>query len=188
MPVATSRAPTIASLRPAEQLAADKPHGVRVRYMAGCRCPECRRANTAYEIARAIARKSGDWNGIVPADRARAHILALSRQGIGRRTVQACTDVADAVLTAIRSGRKTRIRARTERLILGVTKAQAADHALVSARKSHRLIKLLLEEGYSEKFLARRLGYKQPTLQFNDKRVTVRNAARIERLYRELTT
>ncbi|PZP64216.1 MAG: hypothetical protein DI597_00965 [Pseudoxanthomonas spadix] len=179
--------PNITYLKPAAELAADKPHGVRLRYMAGCRCDACRRANTAYETERAKARKNGDWNGIVPADRAREHLKRLSHQGVGRRTAQACTDVADTVLMEIINGQKRRIRARTERLILGVTKAQAADHALVSARKSSRLIAELLEEGYTQKFLAKKLGYKHPALQFGADTITVRNAARVERLHRELT-
>lgn len=180
--------PTIMYLKPASELAAAKPHGVRLRYMGGCRCDACRRANTLYETERAKARKAGDWNGIVPADRARAHMKALYRQGVGRRTIQACTDIADTVLSEIRTGRKKRIRARTERLILAVTKAQAADHALISSKKSHALIAELLAEGYTTKFLAKRLGYVNPTLQFNERQITVRNAGRIERLHRELTT
>lgn len=184
----SQRAPTIQSLRSALDLATDKPHGVRLRYMAGCRCDACRKANSAYENERQKARRAGDWNGIVPADKAREHMLQLSRQGVGRRTIQACTDVADTVLSDIRTGRKKRIRARTERLILGVTKAMAADHALISSGRSLKRIERLLDEGYSEPFLAKRLGYANVYLQFNDRRITVRNAARIERLYRELTT
>ena len=178
----------INSLRSAAELAADKPHGVRMRYMAGCRCEACRRANTAYETQRAKARKAGDWNGIVPADEARAHMLKLRRQGVGRRTVQACTDIADTVLQEIASGKKARIRARTARLILQVTKAQAADHALIPAGRSRRLIAQLLEEDYTEQYLAKRLGYANDYLQFTSNRITVRNAARIERLHRELMT
>ncbi len=155
--------------------------------MGGCRCAPCRSANTAYETQRAKARKAGDWNGIVPADAARDHLHKLRRQGIGRRTVQACTDVGDTVLSQIISGKKTRIRARTERLILRVGKAQAADHALVSAERSRRLIQLLLEEQYTEAYLAKRLGYKNHYLQFGAV-ITVRNAARIKRLYLELTS
>lgn len=177
-----------ADLRPAAELAAEKPHGVRMRYVGGCRCDACRRANTDYENARAKARKAGDWNGIVSADRARTHLKALSQKGVGRRTVQACTDIADSVLVEIISGRKTHIRARTERLILGVTKAQASDHALVSAGSTKRRIALLLEEGYTQKFLAKRLGYRNPALQFNAETITVRNAERVKRLYKELTT
>lgn len=179
--------PNIMYLKPAKLLAADKPHGVRLRYIGGCRCDACRRANTDYELARAKARKAGDWNGIVPADRARDHLKTLSRLGIGRRTVQACTDIAESVLTDIRTGRKKRIRARTERLILGVTKAHAADRALVSARKSMRLLNALIGKGYTKTFLAARLGYKGHALQFNADTITVRNAARIERLHRELS-
>lgn len=33
----------------AEQLAAYKPHGHKMRYMAGCRCWRCRAGNAAYE-------------------------------------------------------------------------------------------------------------------------------------------
>ncbi|HEY0955356.1 MAG TPA: hypothetical protein VGE36_11405 [Roseateles sp.] len=177
-----------ASLRSAAELAADKPHGVRLRYMAGCRCVACRKANSAYENERQKARRAGDWNGIVDAAEARAHMLKLRRQGVGRRTVQACTDIADTVLQEIVSGKKQRIRARTARLILQVTRAQAADHALVRAGRSKRLIALLLEEEYTEAFLAERLGYANGHLQFTARMITVRNAARIERLYKELTT
>lgn len=46
----------------------------------------------------------------------------------------------------------------------------------------------LLEEGYTAGFLAQRLGYRHRGLQFRAARVTVRNAARVARLHRELTT
>jgi hypothetical protein len=180
--------PSICFLRPASELAADKPHGTRLRYMGGCRCDDCRRANSRYESERQRARKMGDWNGIVPADRARQHMLKLARQGVGRRAVQAATDIADTVLSDIRTGRKKRIRARTERLILAVTKSQASDHALVSAKSTNQRIALLLEEGYTKSYLAKRLGYKREALQFNAETITVRNRDRVERLYRKLTT
>lgn len=175
-------------LRPAADLAADRPHGERLRYVGGCRCDECRAANARYERERLTARREGDWNGIVPADRARAHLLKLSKAGVGRRAVAAASDVADTVLQEIRAGRKKRIRARTERLILAVSAAQASDRALTPARRTHKLIAELLEEGYTAGFLAERLGYRHRGLQFRAERVTVRNAARVARLHRELTT
>lgn len=178
----------IDTLRSATELASDRPHGIRLRYIAGCRCALCRKANSSYENERQKARRAGDWNGIVPAAEARAHMLKLRRQGVGRRAVQACTDVADTVLQEIVSGKKTHIRARTARLILQVTKAQASDHALVSARRSKQLLEELLTEEYPESYLATRLGYKTGKLQFTTKTITVVNAARIERLYVELTT
>lgn len=175
-------------LRPAHELAAQRPHGDRLRYIAGCRCDECRRANTRYESDRQRARKAGDWNGLVPADKARAHMLKLSRAGIGRRAIAAASDVADTVLQEIRSRRKRQIRARTERKILAVGKAQASDRALVDAKRTWALIDELLEEGYAVGLIATRLGYARPYLQFKrGGRVTVRTQARVERLHRELT-
>jgi hypothetical protein len=173
-------------LRPAAELARDRPCGDRLRYIAGCRCAECRQANTAYEKARAVARRSGDWNGIVPATRAREHLAQLSERGIGRRTVGDVSGIADTVLSDIIAGRKVRIRARTERLILAVGTAAAADHALVSAAETWRLLDELVADGYNKADLARRLGYASRALQFSRQQVTVRNAYDVRRLYEQL--
>ena len=64
---------TLASrgLKPITELAAEKPHGTRLRYIAGRHCFQCRRANSDYERQRKAARLAGDWNGLVPAERAR---------------------------------------------------------------------------------------------------------------------
>ena len=43
-------------MKPVTELARQRPHGDRLRYMAGCRCPACRGANSAYERLRARAR------------------------------------------------------------------------------------------------------------------------------------
>lgn len=172
-------------LKPVALLAANREHGDRLRYMAGCRCDMCRRANTDYEKARAIARKSGDWNGNVSARKARKHLLELSRQGVGRRAVQAVTDIADSILSGIRSGEKKKIRARTERLILAVTKEQAADRALIPAGPTWELIYKLLDKGYTKTWIAAALGSESqtPALQLNDEQVTVRNAYEVRKLF-----
>lgn len=175
-------------LKPAAVLAESRPHGDRLRYVAGCRCNLCRRANSIYENARQKARRAGDWNGIVDAGKARAHLLKLSKQGVGRRAVADCTDVAETILCEIRAGKRTQIRARTERKILAVTQAMALDGTLTRAKQTWRLIDELVEEGYTIPDLAARLGYKNPTLQFGRDRVTVRNAYRVECLHRKLTS
>lgn len=54
-------------LKPVAELAEQRSHGDRLKYLAGCRCVPCRAANSRYEVARAAARKAGDWNGLVPA-------------------------------------------------------------------------------------------------------------------------
>lgn len=175
-------------LRAAGELVADRPHGIRLRYMAGCRCLKCRMANSNYETARARARRAGDWNGVVSAERSRAHILALSKQGVGRSIVASVSGVAKSTVCEVRAGTKLRIRARTERKILAVTKDMRGDAALIPAAQTWRLVRLLQEEGFTKAELARRLGRKSPALQINSKVVTARTAHEVARLYRKLTT
>lgn len=64
----------------------------------------------------------------------------------------------------------------------------ASDGALIPAKKTWKLIDKLLEEGYTKEQLAQRLGYNKEKLQFGKEFITVRNAYRVERLYRQLTT
>jgi len=174
-------------LKPITVLAATRPHGDRLKYMAGCKCRDCRRANSRYESERQKARRNGDWNGIVSATRARRHILKLSRQGAGRRAVCIAADVSESLVGAIRSKKKKQIRARSERKILSVTKADACDHSFVPARRTWKLLRMLKTEGYKTEQLARQLGYAHPAIQFRKTRVLVRTAFRVERLYRQLT-
>lgn len=175
-------------LKPVAELASNRNHGDRLRYMAGCHCFDCRRANSAYEAARKVARAAGEGNGIVPANKARAHLRALSAQGVGRRSVRAASDVANTVLCGIISGRKVNIRAATERAILAVTKDAVGDHALIPGKATWKMLDELRNEGYTKSDLARRLGSKRkiPTLQLKRDFVTVRSAYLVKRLYDEL--
>jgi hypothetical protein len=178
--------PAARGLRPVSELAITRSHGDRLKYLGGCRCFKCRRANSDYERERKAAREAGDWNGIVSADRARRHMLKLARLGVGRRSFAAATDVAESVLHDIRNGRKHKIRARTERKILAVTKACAPDSAVVSARQTWRRLDALLEEGFTKAGLSRLLGSKArwPKLQVGRDTCSVRTAARVEAIYR----
>lgn len=174
-------------LRPAAELATRRTHGDRLFYIAGCRCDDCRRANADYERMRKAARAAGDWNGLVDSTRARAHLVSLSKRGVGKRAVAAASDVCMTVLQDIRTGKKKRIRARTERKVLAVASTMMSDGALVRSARALRLIKRLKEEGFTKRDLARRLGYRNDALQFSGPYMTLRNLARIERLYRSLT-
>ena len=71
---------------------------------------------------------------------------------------------------------------------MAVTKADARDGALLDGRRTQKRIRQLLGEGFTKTQLARRLGYRTHALQIKFERVTVRNAWRVEKLYRELTT
>ena len=164
-------------------------HGTRARYVsAKCRCAACRQANREYARQRAEALIAGDNNGLVDASRARAHLEALSRAGVGKRAVSAACDVALSVLQDVRTGLKTHIRARTERRILGVDAGAAADHALVPAKATRRALAALREMGLTKQEIARRLGSEaaSPSLQLSRKRVTAINALKVQRLLAEV--
>jgi hypothetical protein len=168
-----------------EVLGSRKAHGSRLRYMAGCKCLPCRAANSNYETMRAARRKLGLWNGLVSARRARRHMLALSRAGVGRRTVQQRTGIADSVLFKIRSGQRKQIRALTEKLILGVTKQDVRGSTHVPAGPTWQRIDWLLSEGFTRTRLAALLGSKAkvPALQLNREYVTADTARRVKELW-----
>lgn len=173
-------------LRPASELAKNRPHGDRLRYIGGCRCAECRAANTAYEKARVVARKAGDWNGYVDTQLARQHLQQLSGQGVGRHSVSDASGVADSILFEIASGAKTRIRARTEKAILAVTAEAAADHAYVCAKTTWALLDELIADGYTRGELALAMGRKTANLQVGRRQVTVRTRFEVQRLHERL--
>lgn len=173
-------------LRSAQELAERRPHGDRIRYMGGCRCQACRSANTAYELRRSAARAAGEWNGLVSAKAAQEHIAALSKAGVGRRTVGDVCGVSDNVLSLIISGRKAQIRANTEKAILAVTPEAKADHALTPAGPSWVMIEELIRDGYTKSFIALSMGQKNPALQLKKDMITVRNAYEVSRLYERL--
>ncbi|MBI3441772.1 MAG: hypothetical protein HY052_08260 [Proteobacteria bacterium] len=170
-------------LKPVAALAAGRGHGDRLRYKAGCRCVACRRANSAYVRARHIASKSGDWNGIIPAGKARAHIRTLVATGIDRRAISIVTGIADPYLYNIAGGHRKRIRARIERTILQVTKDQVMPEALISSESSWELIKKLVDKGYDKTRLAKFLGYQSVQLRMDDSHITIREACSIQRMY-----
>jgi hypothetical protein len=161
------------------------PHGVRARYVSGCRCEECRRANREYAHSRALATIRGQDNGLVSASRAKAHLDALSKKGIGRRSVQDIAGVGDTTLQEIRSGKKTLIRKQTETAILAVTSEVVTEAMLVSGRGVLATLERMREhEGWTHRELAKRLGYKGNVLQFGDK-ITTKSLQRINRFLKE---
>jgi hypothetical protein len=126
------------------------------------------------------------FGALVPADRAREHILALGRKGIGYKTVADAAKVATSIVANIRSGEKRRIRAETERRLLAVDEGCAADRDYIPAGETWRRIRDMLDWGYTKSEIAERLGYKTRALQFPLDRVTTANASRVKKLWEEL--
>lgn len=124
------------------------------------------------------------WNGLVDAAPAREHLLALSAQGVGRRSVEAACDVASSLLEEVARGKKTRIRKKTAERILAVDAGAVADHGLVNAKETWGLIKQLVELGCTRQEIARRLGSTAvtPALQLRRRKVLAVTQARVRRL------
>lgn len=179
---------SIADLPSKERLATRHPHGTRVRYVAGCRCAECRRANTQYALKREQEKRKGNWNGIVSAARARRHIGALSRAGVGRRAISLKSGVSQTILQGIKTGRRKNLRAESERRILTVRMEDVSPHALVPARQTWKLLERLMAMGMTKTEIASRLGGKgkRPALQIQKNFVLKETAERVEQLFRTL--
>lgn len=171
------------SLQPAACLAMDKPHGTRIKYIGGCRCIHCRAANSRYESQRAQKRRLGLDNGLTPANRARKHLMLLSRKGIGRRTVSMRSGVSQSIIAKIRNGQRNQIRKDTERKILSVSVASARPNCLINAAPAWKMINSLLDGGFTKAELAQRLSYKSRALQIGKDRITAKNAAKICRFH-----
>lgn len=166
-----------------------RPHGTRLRYMSGCKCVPCRAANSRYESSRIAARASGDWNGMVPPDRAIAHLRELSRQGVGYKSVAKAAGISKTCIAECLFGRKEHIRARTERKILAVTRAAMPQSGVLPANSFWKLINDLRRRfGYSKRAIARMLlGPSANALQLNPHYITLKNAVKVMRLHEELT-
>jgi hypothetical protein len=148
-------------------------HGTRARYnSARCRCVECRAANARYESARS----KRDPNPLVSADAVREHLRALTD----------AADVSRSTLADVRRGENRYIRQQAATRILCVDQQAAADHALVPARETWRLLRELISAGYRRGDLAQRLGNKVPALQLRRGMVLARTALKVQRLHAAL--
>ena len=175
----------IDSLPPITVLAARRPHGDRIRYMAGCRCLPCRAANSRYETPRAEQRRKGNSNPLVGTTAVRLHLVRLSRVGVGYRQVARVAKVNAGILFKIRAGDRDNIRAQSARRVLEVTAQHLAPAATVPARLTWKRLDWLLGQGFTKSALARKLGStaKVPSLQVRRGRVLVRTARRVKRIY-----
>jgi hypothetical protein len=159
-------------------------HGTRAKYSSGCRCDECRVANTRYQCGR---RKQG-WPRKVAAKVARRHIRKLARRGVGRRSVADAATISERTVGNIKAGRVKTIFSSTEKKILAITPAAVADNALVNAAPTLKKLNKLLNEGLTKKELARRLGSraKVPMLQIKGPKIKARNEMKVDKFYRKL--
>lgn len=159
-------------------------HGTAARYRKGCRCDGCRRAYADIQRDRRARVKQNDCDWIVSAELARQHLLELRAKHVGKRAVRDCTGISDVVLAEIANGKRRRIRQSTEAKIMRVTEDGRAGGSLIRGKRTTQLLDELREAGYSVKFLAAKLGYACPEIQFYGQTyVTAKNAMRVEKLH-----
>lgn len=165
---------------------ADIPHGTRSHYAAGCRCIPCRAANSQYQVQRAAETKSGERHGMVSAGKARKHLLALKRAGIGRQLVSEISGVSRTVIRDVRSGKQKVIRVSLERRILSVDAEAKNAASRVPAKPTWKRIDELVEEGFTEGELAKRLGCHCERIQLDRDFVTAKTEQKVARLYAQI--
>jgi hypothetical protein len=161
-------------------------HGTRARYVARCRCDDCRRANREYARQRAEAQARGEWNGLVDAAEVRAHLRALSRQGVGYKSVADACDVSRTTLAKVLSGSKRTVRKTTAERVLAVDGEAAADGAHVSAAPLWRLVREMRAAGVTLREMAERLGRKHRSLQFGRRWTEAASLLEVRRLHAEV--
>lgn len=208
------------------KLGIDPRHGTRAKYVLGCRCDECRRANTeskrrrleeARELVAHIPLNPGGrcpgidgrkcphratlksnslgvcsrcvdragWNGLVDAAPVREHLRKLSRQGVGYKSAADAASVARSVLQRVLAGTKTRMRKRAADRVLAVDVQAAADHGMIPAGETRRMLEALEAEYLTKGRLALELGYAHPALQIaTSERVLAKTEAKVRKLYR----
>lgn len=168
-------------------------HGTRACYVAGCRRPECRAANRAYNNHRnRMAAYGRPTTNLVDATPVREHVQALTAAGMGTRAIAEAAGVSRNTLRALLNGRghrppTRRLHPDTAEAILAVRPVPAA-HALVDAAGTRRRVQALIVLGWSQAKLATRLGMK-PT-NFGDlltsQQVTAATARAVAALYDQL--
>jgi hypothetical protein len=146
------------------------PIGSRVRKDSpGGRCEKCRGELIA--------------DRLVLAGPATEHVRALGRAGVGYKSVADAAGVARSTLAEVLRGERLQVRSSTLRRILGVTPAAIADHAVVPARPTWRLVRKLLAAGLPKVRIAEAIGNKR-ALQLGRRRVLARTAHAIEKFAR----
>lgn len=127
------------------------------------------------------------WNGTVPAAAARHHLRALSRAGVGYKSVHAACDIPTSMLVGILNGTRQRIRRETERKILAVDNSAVSDHGHINSGPTQKLIARLKKMGFTWSLLSERAGVSVATLLSKRPKVRAVTAMRVEKFFRLVT-
>lgn len=154
-------------------------HGTRNAYILDkCRCRPCTDACAAYERARTrrVIRETyhPDESRMVDAEPVRAHVRALSAQGMGWKRVARAANVANGTMYPILYGKgstdpnecrppRKRVRREIAERILAV-RLDLADGFLVDATGTRRRLQALVALGYTREWIAGQIGVESGNL------------------------
>lgn len=144
-------------LPPVDKLARGKPHGHKMRYLAGCRCVHCRYGNAAYERKLEEDRKRLGPNDLVTTGRVRQHLKYLQQFGMGHKTVAKQAGVGKTVLAEILWYGKKQMRRRGEARVLAVqpTLDTLPKNVTVPAAETLARLRQLVSWGYPKTLINR---------------------------------
>lgn len=153
----------------------------------GCRCEACRQAAATYNKILERRRLKG-IETLHDNTEAREHLEYLSARGVGLRTVQERSGVGRTTLQEIVNGRARRSRPETIAAILAVGTHVRAPGGRVDAGPTWELLEDMLRYGYTQAYLARRLGSvaERPVLQISRNLVRQSTADAVAGLHAEL--
>lgn len=166
--------------------------GTRSGYLAGCRCEDCRKANSDAKKNRARAIAYGRWEpAFVDAGPSRDHLRKLAAEHrIAARQAARIAGLTDGTVLRITNGTTRRVRRETEAAILAVRPRleQLAPLALVDATGTRRRLQALAATGRPLKRIAKHLGCAPSELRLwmRQERVTAATALKVGAVYEEL--
>lgn len=170
-------------------------HGTRIAYLRdACRCAPCAKANSDYERTRQRRIAYGTWAPLVDAEPARAHVRALMAQGVGHKRIAREAGLNHGHVGRLLYGQPHRGQGPSKRISPEVSAALLAvrpEPCLADPTGTVRRARALFAAGYTQTFLARRLGLTVGgfnAVAWGRNRVEVRlsTADRIAELYEDL--
>ena len=172
-------------------------HGTRAAYVRdGCRCAQCRAANTAASNARHRERTFGRWHPLIDATAAREHIQALRAAGIGLDQIAKLAGVSASHVRRLLYHRRDdqqpiqRVRPETaERLLrVDVSAANRAPRNRIDATGTRRRLQALVAIGWTPSRLAAEMARSTTNLKrsMTSASVTATTAQQVSDLYERL--
>lgn len=152
------------------------PHGDRSRYVhgpdendqpgKGCRCDECRSANTTAERTKYRLKAYGRWCPFVDAGPVREHLSLLAGRDIKAKRVAQLSGVAHPTIVRIADGITKKVRKQTADAILAVEPSPdlLTPRSHVDGTGTRRRLQALIAVGWSRSKLAKQVGIHRTNL------------------------